>query len=129
VRWEVVGIVERDDVHFPNRLLQQGFGNDSDVPRIFVLNLTCAGGKDAQGEYSVFEMEDLKAYEKAVVLISTKKVVQSSLNSLLLDLWRFNWFTRNSSLMNQTRRVPKIPVMSHSHISDAAPSGSRKIDV
>ena len=38
------GVVERDDVHFPNRLFQQGLGNDSDVPRIFVLNLACASG-------------------------------------------------------------------------------------
>ena len=38
------GVVERDDVHFANRLFQQGLGNDGDVPRIFVLNLACASG-------------------------------------------------------------------------------------
>jgi hypothetical protein len=72
--------------HFPNRLPQQCFGNDSDVPRIFILNFTSTSGPHAQGEYLVFDMEDFKAHAKAVVLVSTKEVVQPSLNGLLLDL-------------------------------------------
>jgi hypothetical protein len=62
-----------DDDHFPYRLPQQCFGNDSDVPRIFILNFTSTSGPHAQGEYLVFDMEDLKTHEKAVVLVSTKK--------------------------------------------------------
>ena len=83
------GFVEWDDVHFPNRLLQQGFGNDSDVPRIFILNFSRASGQDAQGEYLIFDTENFERHEEAVVLVSTKEVVQSSLNGLLLDLRRF----------------------------------------
>jgi hypothetical protein len=75
-----------NDDHFPNRLPQQCFGNDSDVPRIFILNFTSTSGPHAQGEYRVFDMEDFEAHEKAVVLVSTKEVVQPSLNGLLLDL-------------------------------------------
>jgi hypothetical protein len=78
-----------DDVYFPNRLLKKRFGNDSDVPRIFFLNLICASRPHAQGEYLVFDMENFKAREKAVVLVSAKEIVQPSLNSLLLDLLQF----------------------------------------
>jgi hypothetical protein len=40
---------------------------------------------------SLFDLEDFKAHEEAVVLVSTKEVVQPSFNSLLLDLWRFEF--------------------------------------
>jgi hypothetical protein len=82
-------VVKWNDVHFSNRLLQQCFGNDSDVPRVFVLHFTCTTTPHAQGENLVFDMDDFKASEKAVVLVGTKEVVQPSLNSLLLDFLRF----------------------------------------
>jgi hypothetical protein len=37
-----------NDDHFPYRLPQQCFGNDSDVPRIFILNFTSTSGPHAQ---------------------------------------------------------------------------------
>src|ERR1700690_3421063 len=83
------GVVERDDVHFPNRLFQQGLGNDSDVPRIFVLNLACASAEDAQVKNLIFDAEDFEGHQEAAILLRTKEVVLSSLNGLLLDLWRF----------------------------------------
>jgi hypothetical protein len=78
-----------NDDHFPNRLPKQCFGNDSDMPRIFILNFTCTRGQHAQGEYLVFNMKDFKTHEKTVVFVSAKEVVQPSLNSLLLGLLRF----------------------------------------
>jgi hypothetical protein len=57
------GFVKRDNVHFSNRMPERGFGNDSDVQRIFILNFICASGLHAQGEYLVFDVEDFKAHE------------------------------------------------------------------
>ena len=76
-------------MHFPNRLPQYGFDDDSDMPRISILNFTCASGLHARGKYLAFDAEDFKAHEKAVVLVSSEEVVQPSLNGLLLDLRRF----------------------------------------
>jgi hypothetical protein len=70
-------------------LPQYGFDNDGDMPRISILNFTCASGLHARGKYLAFDAEDFKAHEKAVVLVSSKEVVQPGLNSLLFDLWRF----------------------------------------
>ena len=60
------------------------------MPRIFILNFTSTSVPHGQGEYLVFDMEDFKALEKAVVLVSAKEVVQPSLNGLLLDLLQFH---------------------------------------
>jgi hypothetical protein len=86
-------------------LPQYGFDNDSDVPRISILNFTCASGPHAHGKYLAFDAEDFKAHEKAVVLVSSKEVVQPSLNSLLLDFWRFELVHLAVALLpSQTRR-------------------------
>jgi hypothetical protein len=82
-------LVKWNDIHFSNRSLQQCFDNDSDVPRIFILNFTYTTASHAQGENLVFDMDHFKAREKAVVLVSTKEVVQPSSNSLLLDFLLF----------------------------------------
>ena len=95
-----------NDDHFPYRLLQQCFGNDSDVPRIFILNFTSTSGPHAQGEYLVFDMEDFKAHEKAVVLVSTKEVVQPSLNGLLLDLLQFKLVHLAKTMITKLKPTP-----------------------
>ena len=52
----------------------------------FILHFTSTSGPHARGAYLVFDMEDFKAHEKAARLVSTKEVVQPSLNGRLLDL-------------------------------------------
>jgi hypothetical protein len=85
------------------------------MPRISILNFTCASGPHARGKYFAFDAEDFKAHEKAVVQVSTEKVVQPSLNGLLQDLWRFELIHFElvqlaiAVLPNQTRRLAEIP--------------------
>jgi hypothetical protein len=95
-----------NDDHFPYRLPQQCFGDDSDVPRIFILNFTSTSGPHAQAEYLVFDMEDFKAHEKAVVLVSTKEVVQPSLNGLLLDLLQFKLVHLAKTMITKLKPTP-----------------------
>jgi hypothetical protein len=64
-------------------------------------------GPHAQGEYLVFDMEDFKAHEKPVVLVSTKEVVQPSLNGLLLDLLQFKLVHLAKTTITKLNRRPK----------------------
>jgi len=107
-RWGRGRVRRWDDVHLPNRLPQYGFDNDSDVPRISILNFTCTSGPHARGKYLAFDAEDFKAHEKAVVLVSSKEVVQPSLNSLLLDFWRFELVHLAISLLPSQTRCSRL---------------------
>jgi hypothetical protein len=90
------------------------------VPRIFILNFTSTSGPRAQGEYLVFDMEDFKAHEKPVVLVSTKEVVQPSLNGLLLDLLQFKLDHLAKTTITKLKPPPqKNPLLCRLHISDA----------
>ena len=69
--------------------LEQRFGDDSDVLRVFVLNLIFTIGSHTQGEYPVFVMEDFNAGKKAIIFLGAEKIIQPGLDGLLLD---FLWF-------------------------------------